>query len=226
MIVGNGLIAKTLSEINHEKCLIFASGVSNSKEEEKSVFNRETELLLAQKKSQLLIYFSTCSITDSSIAKTGYIKHKIHLENLIKKEFPHYLILRLPTLVGKTTNPHTFFNYMKSKIINNEEVIVYKNAWRYLLDADDLKVIIPILTRFTELKNTTINTAYNNAMTVESIVLQMDKILNKTSNIKLFNKGSHFLIENNKFITFLQSNKITLFSEKYNENVIKKYLIN
>ncbi len=225
MIVGNGLIANTLSAINHEKYLIFASGVSNSKEENPNAYKREIDLLLAQKRSNTLIYFSTCSIKDPTLSETAYIKHKIHIENLIKNEFPNYLIIRLPTLVGKTANPHTFFNFMKNKIINNEEVIVYKNAWRYLLDADDIKIIIPTLTQFPETQNTTINAAYKNALTVENIVIKMDKILKKTSTIKLLDEGNHFPIENDKLTAFLQKNNLTLFSDKYNDTIIRKYLI-
>ena len=71
MILGNGLIAKVYKGFNfHKNILIFASGVSNSKEFRKKEFARErdllienldkkkklfTSVLLALKKAQLLI---------------------------------------------------------------------------------------------------------------------------------------------------------------------------
>src|ERR1035437_2149422 len=120
MIVGNGLIATTLAGMDHSNHVIFASGVSNSNETTHSMFQRETDLLLAQDRNKTLVYFSTCSITDPTVSETSYVKHKIYIENLIKKEFQNYLIIRLPTLIGKTNNPHTFFNHIKNKVINNE----------------------------------------------------------------------------------------------------------
>ncbi|MHB8261597.1 MAG: Rossmann-fold NAD(P)-binding domain-containing protein [Bacteroidia bacterium] len=224
MIVGNGLIAQTLTGIDHSNCVIFASGVSNSNETNHSMFQREIDLLLAQDRNKTLVYFSTCSITDLTLAETAYIKHKLTIENLIKKEFQNYLILRLPTLVGKTDNPHTFFNHIKNKVIANEEVTIYKNAWRYLLDADDLKIIVPALLKDKSTKNATLHAAYNNAMNVQDIVKLIDTFLKKTSKIKLLDKGSHFRFQNKVFINFLKKNNITLFTDNYNENIIRKYL--
>ena len=45
MIIGNGLIAKSLQEIDSENVLFFASGVSNSLETRDSEFEREYFLL-------------------------------------------------------------------------------------------------------------------------------------------------------------------------------------
>jgi len=224
MIVGNGLIAQTLAGIDHSKLTVFASGVSNSNETTLSMFQREIDLLLMQDRHKTLVYFSTCSITDLTVAETAYVKHKLAVENLIKEKFPNYLILRLPTLVGKTDNPHTFFNHIKNKVINNEEVLIHKNAWRYLLDADDLKIIVPALINDAETKNLTLHTAYNNAMNVLDIVKIMSHDLKKISRITLLDKGSHFRFQNEEFINFLKKNNINLFTETYNQDIIRKYL--
>lgn len=224
MIVGTGLIATTLATIDHSNHVIFASGVSNSNETTPSMFQREIDLLLSQDRKKTLVYFSTCSITDLTLAETAYVKHKLAMENLIKEIFPNYLILRLPTLVGETNNPHTFFNHIKNKVINNEEVTVYKNAWRYLLDADDLKTIVPALLKDKSTKNITLHTAYNNAMSVLDIVKLIDTIFKKTSKVKLLDEGSHFRFQNEEFVNFLKNNNINLYANIYNENVISKYL--
>jgi hypothetical protein len=47
MIVGNGLIAQGLAKLTHsENDLFFASGVSNSSENDSRAFKREKDLLL------------------------------------------------------------------------------------------------------------------------------------------------------------------------------------
>ena len=45
MIVGNGLIAKALQKIDAPEMVFFASGVSNSLENNKKAFEREVNLL-------------------------------------------------------------------------------------------------------------------------------------------------------------------------------------
>ena len=69
MIIGNGLIAKALIEIDAPEMVFFASGVSNSLETNKASFEREVELFkktIAENKDRKFIYFSTLSIDDSS----------------------------------------------------------------------------------------------------------------------------------------------------------------
>ena len=62
MIVGKGLIAKAYKNFNlHKNIIIFASGVSNSKEFRKKEFARERDLLIKnldkKKKNYLLQHF-------------------------------------------------------------------------------------------------------------------------------------------------------------------------
>ena len=101
MIIGNGLIANGFDKYRYnDDVLIFASGVSNSMENNENEFNKEYELL----KDSIdipskLIYFSTCSIVDDS-NKSPYILHKIKMEKLIRENSNNYLIFRLPIVVG------------------------------------------------------------------------------------------------------------------------------
>ena len=63
-IVGNGLIAKAFKDFNFSKnCVIFASGVSDSADENNLNFEREFNLLektIKNFRNIRLIYFSTC----------------------------------------------------------------------------------------------------------------------------------------------------------------------
>ncbi|AEW77973.1 naD-dependent epimerase/dehydratase [Aggregatibacter actinomycetemcomitans ANH9381] len=68
--------------------IIFASGVSNSNETSFENFNREKELLLEvleQYKDKTIVYFSSCSIYDSSLTNSLYVYHKMCMERLVRE---------------------------------------------------------------------------------------------------------------------------------------------
>ena len=134
------MIAQAFSQYkNNDEVIIFASGVSNSGEEQNSEYDREFNLLKSQLPTdKKLIYFSTVSIFDPDYVNKKYISHKLKIESFIAFNFSNYIIFRLPIVVGKTDNSHTFFNYMKDKIIRGEEITIYKNANRYLIDIDEI----------------------------------------------------------------------------------------
>lgn len=77
MVIGNGMIAKACKAfIDDTSVTIFASGVSNSAEVLVENFQREFELLASQTKDIKIVYFSTCSVNDPSVADTPYVRHK------------------------------------------------------------------------------------------------------------------------------------------------------
>ncbi len=100
MVIGNGLLAQTLSAFKEtDDVTVFASGVSNSSELNVSAFNRELNLLSLQKNnSSKLIYFSTCSVLDKSAADNQYVKHKINIENFITSNSCNLVVLNPTTL--------------------------------------------------------------------------------------------------------------------------------
>lgn len=104
MIIGKGLIASQFYEVDREDIIFFASGVSNSSETRKEEFYREQNLIeetIRLNSDKLFIYFSTCSIYDSSKYNSPYVLHKLHMEEVIKESAPKYLILRISNAVGK-----------------------------------------------------------------------------------------------------------------------------
>ena len=66
MVLGNGLLANAFSAFKDDKdVFVFASGVSNSKENNPLEFEKEFQLLkdkIRENTGVKLIYFSTCSI--------------------------------------------------------------------------------------------------------------------------------------------------------------------
>lgn len=223
MVVGNGLIAKTLDIFKDiPDVAIFASGVSNSREVNSSAFEREKKLILSQNRDRPIIYFSTCSIFDVVAQQTMYVKHKIAMENLVRYNFNEFKIVRLPTMISNSNNPHTLFNHILNKINLGEEVTVVRNAFRYFLDVDDLKIIIPLIIKTD--RNYSINVTYGNVMTVLSIVEIISALLNREVKINLVNGGVPLHINNLAFKQLLFENNINLYSDEYNINCIKKYL--
>lgn len=206
MIVGNGLVAKSISkvEIKFRETIFFASGVSNSVNPTIGDFEREKQLLAQfYNRNEKLVYFSTCSVFDKSSNDKAYVRHKLDMEQEIISNFANYLIVRLPTLVGITSNPNTLFNYFKNKILTGETLTIQANAKRFLFDADHLN---PVLEQIIRLNNTIVNAAFNNQTSVYDIALAICNNLNKKPNFILKDSGSEFVIDNKSFLKHLDGN--------------------
>ena len=226
MVIGSGLIANALKEYeNDDTVIVFASGVSNSMGNDESAFEREKNLLLSFKDHKgKLIYFSTCSIYDASLSNSSYVKHKLEMEKLIQENFKKYFILRLPTLVGNTVNSHTFFNNFKDKLKNNEEIIIHKNASRYLMDVESLPAIIKLMLN-THDKNAIVNIAFDNKASVSDIVSYMRTKLRSNSNMTIVDKGADLLIDNSDFLNMLSNYpQFDVLCVKTMQDVLNKYL--
>ncbi len=228
MVVGNGMIARAFKQYeNDDQITIFASGVSNSKEIDQKEFDREEQLLKSIKKDTFLVYFSTCSVNDPSLQKTPYVRHKMVMETCIKWWFKKSIIFRLPNVVGHTSNPYTFFNHFKDKIINNLEISVQINASRYLIDIDDLVTLLPDLIEKYKNNNETeqkkINISFDNREMVINIVEMMMQILQKKSPIITVSGGCDYQFDRKMFKEYLESENYQE-PENYTYNLLKKYL--
>ena len=147
MIVGDGMLASAFQRAGAHDWdpVIFASGVSNSLEKDFTEYQKETDLLLNYSKlDKMLVYFSTVSIFDPSLSSNPYIHHKLKIEKIIDDRFGKYLIIRLPIVVGKSSNPHTLTNFLYRSIMNGDHFRLFQYATRYLIDLDDV-------VRFTEI---------------------------------------------------------------------------
>lgn len=132
MIIGTGDIGTVLKEVDRSDLLFFASGVSNSQETKDKEYQREKGLLLRQNRRSHVVYFSTLSVF---YGKSKYIKHKRRMEELIKRTFPKYTIVRLGN-ISWGSNPHTIINYLRNKIKNNEPFEVH-DVYRFVIDRDE-----------------------------------------------------------------------------------------
>ena len=226
MIVGNGLLASAFSKsnLNFDKFVIFASGVSNSNETDPSQFYREYNLLESVIRNigdKIFIYFSTCSISENT--PKPYTLHKLSIEDYIKKNVDKFLILRLPNIVGVTRNPYQLTNYIYNKISDNSEFIVYKNVQRNLIDVDD----IPIITKHIiecNIFNTHVDILFNNKVSMIDLIKIFENVLNKTANIKYeISDTLNYEVDNTFFISLISNFPKNRYFNTVTEDIIYKY---
>lgn len=229
MIFGNGLLASAFSSsnLNFNEFVIFASGVSNSKESDPLQFSREFNLLesvIRNIDDKILIYFSTCSIYENT--PKPYTLHKLSIEEYIKKKANKFLILRLPNLVGFSRNPYQLTNYFYNKILNNSEFIVYENVQRNLIDVED----IPIITKHIiecDIYNTHLDILFNNKIYMIDLVKIFESVLNKKANVKYeMNHTLNYEVDNNLFINLISNFYLGTYFNTDIEDIIHKYYKN
>jgi len=183
MIIGRGLIASLFINDDREDTVFFASGVSNSLENRAEEFLREEHLIrktLEENKEKIFVYFSTCSIYDSSKTGSDYVLHKLKMEQLIKNSCERYLILRVSNAVGSGGNPNLLMNYLIRSIKNKETINVHTKATRNLIDAEDIKKIT-----FELLDGQTFNKIVNVAYTQNYAIIEILEIIERFYDTKL-----------------------------------------
>jgi nucleoside-diphosphate-sugar epimerase len=226
MIIGNGLIASLfMNEYkNDDNFIIFAAGVSNSLETNINEFRREENLLfktLSENKNKHLIYFS--SFIDSNSQKRMYTEHKINMETLIKDSKNYYTILKLPQVIGYGGNSHTLINFIVNKIKSNEEITVYKNTYKSLIDVDDIKRIVDILLKEWKDKNTYVEFPYIEKLQVYEIINLVAKHLNIDPIFKYVDSEA-FDFPDLSLTGQIILTQLNITPKGYTEKAIKKYV--
>ena len=224
MIIGNGLIANAFKEFKkNSDVLIFASGISNSSLNSAKDFEREINLLNEHiSTGMLLVYFSTVSVFDKTLSASPYILHKKKIENLISENCKSYTIIRLPNVVGKTSNQHTLTNFISAKITKGETIKIHKNASRYLMDIDDVSALVTKIISENKFHNKTINVCFNNRIKLPELIKIYSDVLKAEIKTIELDRGNTYDVENGEFSVFLKNQNITI-SGDYNRSLIKKY---
>jgi nucleoside-diphosphate-sugar epimerase len=215
MIIGNGLISRSFIDyINNPDYLIFASGVSNSKEDRDSEFDREFNLIKENISTHMkFIYFSTINDGDDK-----YFIHKRKMEKYISYNSDNYLIFRLPNVVGFGGNMNNIFNFLKSKIIN-DDIIDVKNVNRSLVDIDDIKGICEYCFN---IKNEILSISSIEVTKFIDIVKIMSDELGKGVKI---NKLNDVCVKiDNSLEVENAIEKLGISNKNYTKNLIKKYI--
>lgn len=224
MVIGNGLIGCVFSSFTkNNEIIIFASGVSNSKESNKNEFDREEKLLkttISENPEKKIIYFSTVFIEN---VKNMYYEHKKNIEEYIKNNCKNYLIIRLPQVVGYLGNNNNLFNFLKRKIKNCEVLNIDSLAIRSLIDIDDVYKITKTL--ITEESNQIINIKGIEDIYVSEIVDEMYNILGGEKKVTYYKGDNKTFVLNNSELIDKIINNLYINKTGYTKNLIKKYCL-
>ena len=224
MVVGDGLIASLFKENYRNDVVFFASGVSNSLEKEIINFDREENLIrdtLEENPDKIFVYFSTCSIYDSSKNGSDYVLHKFKMEQIIRSKAKQFLILRVGNAVGKGGNPNLLINYFMCCAKTQSTINVHTKATRNLIDAEDIKKITEKLLTENYL-NKIINVAYIQIYSVVEILEIIERFYHKKLDLNLIKSGSRYDINIPEIETYFKENQLTS-KDEYLMAILKKY---
>ncbi|WPD22743.1 MAG: NAD-dependent epimerase/dehydratase family protein [Candidatus Electrothrix scaldis] len=225
MIIGNGLVASALKKYcDRHDVVIFASGVSNSLEQDSDSFLREERLLresLGKYRKQTFVYFSTVSVYDMSAKFSAYVQHKLEMEKIVSDAATAYLIFRLPQVVGQSDNGSTLTNFLYAHIKNGLSFDIWGGAVRYLVDIDDVAKFVSFVIDDAQRSNIVVNMS-TVACKVLDIVTCLEKITGKKAVFKIINRGSEYSPPPMDPLLTASSAGITI-DESYTERVLLKY---
>lgn len=226
MVIGNGMVAKAFDVYSkNDRYVIFASGVSDSTNLNAQLFDRERALLtqcVKQNEDKVFVYFSTCSVYDSGLKETAYVKHKLAMEELIAENHKHYFIFRVSNLAGYSKNTHTVLNFFVQHILSGDFFYLWKNAHRNVIDVDDAFAICNHIVRENHLANTIINIANPVNYSVVEIVAAIESFIGKKGNYEIVRKDSIPQIDVSAIRDIIGKLNIK-FDEYYLKRVINKY---
>ncbi|AJI48201.1 NAD(P)-dependent oxidoreductase [Francisella philomiragia] len=229
MVVGGGQLANAFQSYQfNDDVVIFASGVSNSNCTDKSEFDRERNLLedvLKNNSNKKIIYFSSCALSANDYFKSAYYEHKIQMEYLIKKLSDKYFIFRLPQLFGSLKSHNTIINYIYHSIKNNQEFNVYSDAYRYVIEVDDVKKFVDSYLINGELCST-IDIANPYRYKVLDIVEIFESLMNKKANITIVQRQDKYILDLGELYNFIERNNLNIeFGESYLKDKLSKKII-
>jgi len=226
MIIGKGMIAKAFDLYKkNQDIVIFASGVSNSLEENIKCFEREEALLkktILENKSATFVYFSTCSIMDESVNQKKYVTHKLKMEHVIQDKVRNFHVFRLPQVVGYG-NDSIFINFLFNSVIKNRTIDIFNRSSRNLIGIEDVFYICNYIIQQNLFKNEITNIASPYNMKVLDIVFRIEKITSKTLKKKIHDIGYSYNICIDKLISL--NREFEIFSDDYIDNLLSDFYI-
>lgn len=223
-IIGNGMIANSFKEVSFSrKVLIFASGVSNSLENNTDAFKREKNLLIesiATHNFLPVIYFSTCSIYSKN--KNPYILHKLEMENIVKELSSSYFIYRLPQVVGSTSNS-TLVSFFANQINLSNHLSIQMNSKRNLIDCVDVSKVVHFLVENSLGKDSIQNIATPINIDAIEIAKEISLILGKELFFSKVHAGDQYRIPID-FLALHLKGFDYLYEKNYWRNILRKYI--
>lgn len=225
MVIGNGMIAQKFASYREDdRFIIFASGVSNSKNKNEEDYQREQILLqdtITANKEKRIVYFSTCSIYDNTENNSLYVLHKKNLEHYIQNNAMTYNIFRVSNIVGKSQNPNTVLNYYLYHIREKINFDLWINATRNLIGLEDVFSIIDYILKHQLYKNQIVNIANPEGYPVEKIIKEIECFLNIKANYSAIDKGGTYEVDTSALMAITAILNID-FSKDYLKRLLQK----
>ena len=226
MVIGNGMVAKRFESYKtNDQFLIFASGVSNSKNINPAAYERELILLqkaIKENPEKILVYFSTCSIYDPGEENSKYVLHKKQIEHLIQKDQKQFYIFRVSNLVGRSGNHNTILNFYVYHILNGINFDLWTNATRNLIDIDDMYKIADDILKKGVVQNQVINIANTQNYTTQEIITAIENLWNTKANYIPILKGNPLTIDLSAIRPIMKELGIR-FGKNYLTSSLRKY---
>jgi nucleoside-diphosphate-sugar epimerase len=229
VIIGKGMIANIFQPayLHDEEVIIFASGVSNSSGDISSAFQREESLLREIREAHplaRLVYFSTVSILDQSLAGSAYVHHKIRMEVLLRSFDAPCLICRTSNIVGRSDNPHTLMNHLVDRVDRGDTIELWEGAMRNLLDIEHLfHAVDRCLHQVMLAKTQTVNVVNPTSYGIRYIVSAVETHLGKKANLLLVDKGTSYDIPGKDLLPELFGQQFVQFDDRYLATMLEKY---
>lgn len=223
MIIGKGLIASIFSkDFLIDDCnIIFASGVSNSTENDNNNFERERKMLLEcinQHPSKKIIYFSSIFV---GYINNSYYIHKKQMENIILEKCKNFLIIRLPQVIGHKGNPKNIINFFKDSIKNEININLFKNSWRAIIDVEDVLSVSKILIQ--NYKNKIITFSNIEVVSVMDLYEKIVYILGKEKKYEIIDNQENIPIIQNSYEVTETLDQLKICSKNYTNKILNKY---
>lgn len=217
-IIGRGLIARSLEPYAaaHEATVAFATGVASSSSERGEDYHRELDQLRAVirdagSNGERVVYFSgggalygdwsrPASEDDAPRPGTSYGRHQVECEGLLAASAIPYVILRLPNVIGPTSNRAQLLPSIVAQVLAGA-VTVQSDAERDLIAASDFaRVASAVLQRVDA--GVTINLASGESVAVDLIASIVMRELGASARIEHVAGGTRqrFSIERLKAI--------------------------
>ena len=226
-VIGKGQLAQAFFHQDDENTCVFASGVANSQETKDSAFLREENLLIKSlKKSnqKKFVYFSSCALSSKTYEKNAYYKHKEKMENIIKQHSHNYYIFRVPQLFSDIKDHPTLINFLYTSIKNGQHFIIYRNAYRYVIDLNDVyRFVIHFLEK--QPSCVTVDLANPYRYSIYEIVQVLEKLIGKSALYTIEEKTDGYMLELKYFNKFIKEYHLEFNCGKdYLEEKLKRRL--
>ena len=217
-IIGTGQLAQIFQGLSLENFIVFASGVSNSNCTDLEQFERERKLLmntLQNNQAKSLVYFSSCALSASDYNLNAYYQHKANMEAVVQKYSDSFYIFRIPQLFGDLKEHPTLINFIYNSIINSKKFQIYSEAYRYVIDIEDLKILVQKYIEYGN-KNTIVDLANPYKYKVLDIVNILEKLLDKKAIYEVVEKQDEYELDLGLLQEFVKEYSIDIgFGKEY-----------